>query len=700
MRGISLPLRVACAAIRMTRVATSSRQLAISAALATGFVSPAIADAPQPSMADILQMRTIDSLTPSPDGRWMAFRVITPSIARNDNEVRWYATDINSGSTHALGESREATYEPIFDYVKEGVAHWSPNSRYLYVTELDRDAIQIHELSLTGADRAVTHDAADVVSFSFRNGGRTIAYQVRNDRSAIRQAQQAEARDGVRLDRTLITDGLPLTSNFLIGQRLTTIRRVAGEVAGEAYAGDLRTRIVELASHVANGISLEDAASRWPAITIVDDPATPKSIPLGTAGATVVRAVVQAPDSKLLEAVVRVRADLPDGRSVSCGAEFCGGLSPTIRMITPSGRGDEVVIAYERDFSARTGLYTWNPTSGQTRTILEPDASLDGGAVGSSCSRVEAMLLCVQASATKPPRLVRIDLQSGRVTPLFDPNAGLSHRVYGKSRFIEWKDAEGRHANGILLTPIGAHAALPLIVTTYRCRGFLRGGIGMVAPEHVLVARGFATLCVNNNDRSMFTRDYGATTAPLSMQKASLAAYLSGIDTLVSEGIADRTRVGIEGHSYSAMVVAYGISHSSAFSAAVIGTGINIDPMSYVFAAPTADSWRKGYLDVLNLPPPTRDPSNLWQAVSPALNAKAITAPLLMEPAESEYLASLQLFTYMQDAGKPVEMFIYPGAEHLFGRYPVQQLTRANRAIAWFERWLLKPSISAMPRHP
>jgi dipeptidyl aminopeptidase/acylaminoacyl peptidase len=91
---------------------------------------------------------------------------------------------------------------------------------------------------------------------------------------------------------------------------------------------------------------------------------------------------------------------------------------------------------------------------------------------------------------------------------------------------------------------------------------------------------------------------------------------------------------------------------------------------------------------VIGLPLPTNDPTHVWDQTSPALNAQAITAPLLIQAPESEYLFALQQYAYMQDAHKQVEMFIYPGEGHVPNARPIHQFWRNRRAIDWFVKWL------------
>src|SRR3546814_10056227 len=80
-----------------------------------------------------------------------------------------------------------------------------------------------------------------------------------------------------------------------------------------------------------------------------------------------------------------------------------------------------------------------------------------------------------------PPRLERLDLDSGKRTTLFDPNTVLA-QASGTvdSELLAWTDADGRQFTGHLFMPASRRPGerIPLFVTYYSCAGYLRGGLG------------------------------------------------------------------------------------------------------------------------------------------------------------------------------------------------------------------------------
>ncbi|WP_454887654.1 Atxe2 family lasso peptide isopeptidase [Sphingomonas oryzagri] len=642
-----------------------------------------------PSLRDIVETRSIDGLTLSPDGQRVAFRILSPSVERNDTTAQWYVADLRSGAAEQVGGVSQPARVPIYDVAEDGQARWSPDGRGLFVLSLTRSQMQVHRMGPGSADQIVTHDEADIASFAITANGRAIRYQTGMSRASIAALQADDERFGIHLDRTVATEGLRLTRNFLIGNREVTIRRTADGNARIRGADPHRDVMVPLQWEP----HFPSLSPRWkPAATLRATEVVPAANTLNLDGDLIELRPVGSFDSLMMMGKEQLTARHADGSVSRCEDPACLDYNSSIRLVTTSAATHEVIFAHEADFAGRTAIYGWRPSDGQIRLIVDPGGSLDGGSEASAapCIPAPSSLLCVYSAPTSPPELVRIDVRSGRMTTVFDPNGTLRRKHYPRATFLSWKDSEGRSATGVLILPDDVPPNnLPLVITTYHCRGFLEGGTGRLAPELPLAERGFAVLCVNNNNATVLARDANGAIPPLGMHKAALDAYQAAIGSLAKRGLIDPNRVGIAGHSFSANIVAYGISHTTMFAAAVLGTGVTIDPASYFLTAPTADSFRKDLTTLMGLPAPDNDPASIWPRISPALNAMKVATPLLLQPPESEYLLALQLYAYLQDQGRPVDMYVYPREGHAVERWPVHQFLRAERSIDWFTRWLM-----------
>jgi dipeptidyl aminopeptidase/acylaminoacyl peptidase len=82
-----------------------------------------------------------------------------------------------------------------------------------------------------------------------------------------------------------------------------------------------------------------------------------------------------------------------------------------------------------------------------------------------------------------------------------------------------------------------------------------------------------------------------------------------------------------------------------------------------------------------------------WQRISAGLNAHHINTPLLINAADSEYIADMQLVNSLRDWRKPIEMFIYPGEHHVKNQ-PKHRYEIYERNVDWFNFWLQGHEIS------
>jgi len=637
------------------------------------------------SLRDVVEARSIDSITVSPDQRRLAFRVLHPSLGDDRLLATWYAMPVGGGAAVALGNPVEPRMTPFFDSPIEEQPVWTADGQSILVLQAGSAGTQVHLLGPKGVDRDITHDQADIERFALSPDGERLDYWTRDARDRIAAAQDEEIRTGVHFDRTIATEGLPLTRNYLVGDRWTTLRREDDRSHGQAFAGDLRRKTMRLPADGRG--ATRSAAGGWTLFDWSDPHAIDTHLPL-TGGSVGLARI----DDAAGRMVPRYRLTFFGGATSSrpCASPLCVVDALDLRLMATDGAG-RLYLLREDAGSARSKLYTVDPASGRVRQVFDAQGSLDGGAIafGHSCVPAAADLICVHAGPTAPPRLVALDPRSARFRVLFDPNDEVRRRLYPRAEYLEWKDRFGRVMNGVLVHPLGDVGRAPLVITSYRCRGFLRGGVANVVSEFMLAERGFAVLCANSNPANNDLPPEVPDDPVLKMHKADIEGYRSIIQQLGERGLIDPSRVGMAGHSYSANIVAYAISHTDLFQAVVIGSGVTIDSASYWVTAPAADSWRRqDVLDLVHLPRPGADSLGVWPKTAPSLNARAIRAAVLMQPPETEYLLDTQLYAAIQDNGGRADMYVYPGASHMMMRYPRQQKARMQRSLDWFALWL------------
>ncbi len=152
------------------------------------------------------------------------------------------------------------------------------------------------------------------------------------------------------------------------------------------------------------------------------------------------------------------------------------------------------------------------------------------------------------------------------------------------------------------------------------------------------------------------------------------------IDTLDSEGIADRTKLAIGGHSYGGFSTANAMIHTPFFKAGIAGAGNynrSLTPMSFQSEPRTLFEAREMYVDI-----------------SAIFHAETLSGALLMyagmddqnvgtDPTNSE-----RMFHVLESIGKTASLYMYPYEDHgQIARETMMDMWA--RHIAWLDKYVL-----------
>ena len=252
----------------------------------------------------------------------------------------------------------------------------------------------------------------------------------------------------------------------------------------------------------------------------------------------------------------------------------------------------------------------------------------------------------------------------------------------------------GLPAWGDLVVPPGydGKARLPLIVVNYFSRGFLRGGVGDEYPIYLFAANGFAVLSFQRPPHvatamsNIGTWDdvNAAGRAGWAERSSILSAILKAVDLAIARGVVDPTKVGITGLSDGATTVQYALLNSHRFAAAVTSTCCEEPTSIMAYGGP---AWHDYVRRVHGYPPLIDDDRTFWKPLALGVSARELNVPLLMQLADREYLGALETFTALREAGKAVEMYVYPDEYHNKWQ-PAHRLTLYRRNVDWFDFWL------------
>ena len=160
-------------------------------------------------------------------------------------------------------------------------------------------------------------------------------------------------------------------------------------------------------------------------------------------------------------------------------------------------------------------------------------------------------------------------------------------------------------------------------------------------------------------------------------------AAQSAIDFAVAEGVADRDRVAVGGHSYGAFMTANLMAHCDLFQAGIARSGAyNRTLTPFGFQAERRSLW---------------EAPEIYLKVSPFMHADKIKRPLLIMHGEKDNnsgtfpLQSERLYQAIKGNGGTARLVILPHESHGYvARQSVMQ-TQAEM-IAWLDKYLKSTS--------
>ena len=279
------------------------------------------------------------------------------------------------------------------------------------------------------------------------------------------------------------------------------------------------------------------------------------------------------------------------------------------------------------------------------------------------------------------------------------PRRGSSHRTesrgiralaLGATEIVTWTSADGTPVEGVLLKPAGYQAGrrYPLLVEahggpTYATSAEFKAD--WTSPGQVWAGNGWAVLYPNPRG----SLGYGERFEHANIMDWGGGDYrdiMSGVDELVRRGLADSTKLALEGWSYGGYMTAWTVGQTTRFKAASMGAGLTDLQSMYG----TTDL--PGYIAMFFSGVPRQQTLDAYRARSPITFADKVTTPLLILHGETDTRVptgqSTEFYRSLRDRGKTVELVIYPREWHTFSEY-YHLLDKMQREYDWIVKYTL-----------
>jgi dipeptidyl aminopeptidase/acylaminoacyl peptidase len=619
----------------------------------------------------VIGLRRVLAVEPSPDGRTLAFTRLEPRRP-DDQPGPAYV------SLWALADGRERLLVGGKQSVR-GVA-WTPDGASItFVQKRDAPHAEVFALPMDGGEpRRVTVTAHGVDAYAWRPDGKALAFTATDPPDPATEKARKAGFEPVLVDE----DWRPL-SLWLFDTASNRPTKLTERVsvlsfewspAGDRIVAVVAPRPLVDDSYMFGRLSSIDPATG--AVTrLVDNPGKLGDWAFAPDGKSI--AYVSAADRRDPHAGMLYVTDLA-GRTRS----LSDGYEGMYQHLVWREQGRIEALVHE---GVRTALCTVDPTTGARTMRLAQDALEI-----TSFARSAHGTWGVASTPQHPPEVFRLDGDGARRAT--DSNPWLANVRLGRQTVERFRARDGLEIEGLLIEPLGraADRPLPLVIVVHGgpeshfSHGWLTGYGNL---GQLLAARGYWSWYPNyrastGRGVAFAKADHGD---PMGRE---FEDHLDAIAHFAGRGLIDPQRVGIAGGSYGGYTAAWAATrHTEHFACAV----------SFV---PFTDIRTKWYTS--DIPSEfyfvhyeekwPHEQREFLDSRSPLTFAERCRTPLLLAGGTSDPRVHpsqpFMLYRAVQTATKtPVRYVQYPGEGH-GNRTNVHQYDYCLRALQWFDHYL------------
>ena len=621
---------------------------------------------------DGLDMVQVGGAMISPDGSWVLFSKSELNWEENERETTWWRVSAEGGEPYRyIGDDGGGNFQ------------FSPDGSRLAFTRSVDDESQLFLLPTTGGEAVqLSEHETSIGSYAWSEDGSKIIFVATEPRTD----EEEEAREA-GYDAIFVDEG----PNGQQSGNWNNLWLIEVESGAERRLTDTDHRIGSF-SVAPNG----DRILFTSRIENRRNQQNLSEIQLLEVETGTIRQLTDnsAPEGRLSWA--------PDGRSFAYTARTDGEwelLLDKIWVMDPDGGGRRIVSGA---FDGNIGNFVWAPDAsailfsglhGTNNNLyrinlgsdsIEQITSSVGSLAPSSFSRDRAKMAYVFQDFDTPAD-IWVGLTDGTgAVQLTDVNSTITDElVLGQGEVIRWESRDGTEIEGILMLPAEYQSGvLPLLLHIHGGpAGVFRNSFS--ASNHVWAGLGYAQLFPNVRGSSGYDddllrgnlRDIGS---------GDYEDLMTGVDELISRGIADPDKLGLRGWSYGGILGGWTITQTDRFKGASVGAmvsdwtseygpGFNHDVrLWYIGGTPwdNTDEWRErsALTHVANVTTPT--------LVLHGINDRTDTEP-----------QSMMFFQALKDQGKITRYIRFPREPHGF-QEPRHQRTRDVEEIRWIQKYV------------
>ena len=284
-----------------------------------------------------------------------------------------------------------------------------------------------------------------------------------------------------------------------------------------------------------------------------------------------------------------------------------------------------------------------------------------------------------------PAEVYKSNLKFTQPNTLTNHNRWLTDYALAETEVVKWKSKDGMEVEGLLTKPVehSNGARVPLLLNPH---GGPTGAStnSFNGTVQVLAANGFAVLQPNFR---------GSTGKGLAFAQANKNTWgkgdyedcMTGVDAMISRGLADPDRLGAFGWSYGGYMTFWILTQTDRFKAVSPGAGL-----TNIYSMYSQNDIQR-YLRWFYSDKAPWDATELYWDRSPMKYVNNVKTPTMIMHGQVDTRVPLaqaqEFYMALKERKVPVEFVVYPRENHGFTE-PRHQVDRVQRYVRFFAKYL------------